>query len=227
MLSALHDAHGRVQIPGFYEGIIPLSPADRQRLADLPFDERAFLKDLGVAAAWGEEGYTTTERRWARPTCDVNGIIGGYTGEGPKTIIPAKASAKITCRLVPDQDPERLTQSLCEFLQSRLRPGLRMEFKTYHGCKALLIPIDSPHMAAATRAITKAFGVQPALIREGGSIPVVANFREVLGVDTLLLGWGQNSDNLHGPNEHFSLADFQRGTRASAYLWQELAATTR
>jgi acetylornithine deacetylase/succinyl-diaminopimelate desuccinylase-like protein len=227
MLAALHDDQGRVQIPGFYDDVVPLSAEDRRRLAELPLDERAVLKAVGVEAGWGEAGYTSTERRWARPTCDVNGIIGGYTGEGPKTIIPSRAMAKITCRLVPNQDPARLTQALREFLQGRLLPGLKLEFQAQHGGKPLLIPVDSPHMTAARRAIAKAFGIEPVMIREGGSIPVVATFRELLGVDTLLLGWGQNSDNLHSPNEHFSLADFRRGTLASAHLWQELATAAR
>lgn len=225
LIAALHDEHGRVQIPGFYDDVAPLSDEERQALANLPFDEASFLKEIGVAAAWGEAGYTSIERRWARPTCDVNGIFGGYTGEGPKTIVPAQATAKLSCRLVPNQDAARLTASLRSFLQSCLQPGLRLEFKDYHGCSAMVVSTGSRYMQAARGAIAQAFGVEPLMIREGGSIPVVATFRDVLGVDTLLLGWGQNTDNLHSPNEHFSLADFRRGTLASAHLWRELAAS--
>jgi acetylornithine deacetylase/succinyl-diaminopimelate desuccinylase-like protein len=149
------------------------------------------MKGLGVDAGWGETGFNTNERRWARPTCDVNGIYGGYMGEGPKTIIPAKATAKITCRLVPNQNPEKITSMLGDFLK-------------YH-------------------AIKRAFVAPPVFVREGGSIPIVSTFRELLGVDTLLLGWGQNTDNLHSPNEHFNLEDFHKGTVASAALWWELS----
>ena len=223
VLGALHDENGRVQIPGFYDDVLPLSEEERQRLAALPFDEQSFLQELGVDAAWGESDYTTTERRWARPTCDINGMVSGYTGEGPKTILPAHATAKISCRLVPNQDADRLTESLHRYLKSHCPPGLKLEFQGYHGCPALVFDPESSFMTAAKSAIETAFGVPPVLIREGGSIPVVGTFRDVLGVDTLLLGWGQNTDNLHSPNERFRLADFHRGTRASAHLWEELA----
>jgi acetylornithine deacetylase/succinyl-diaminopimelate desuccinylase-like protein len=223
MIDALIADDGRIQIPGFYDDVLPMTDEERQRLANLPFNEASYLKGLGVDAVFGEAGYSTLERRWARPTCDVNGLVGGYTGKGPKTIVPSKATAKISCRLVPDQDPKKLTAALEEFLRSKLRPGLRMEFKSFHGATALLFDADSPWMAAARKAIARSFGVEPVLIREGGSIPVVATFRRVLGVDTLLLGWGQDTDNLHSPNERFKLEDFHRGIRASAALWWELA----
>lgn len=223
MIAALHDERGRVRIPGFYDDIVPLAGDERKQLAALPFDERQYLKELGTSAVWGEDGFTTTERRWARPTCDVNGITGGYQGEGPKTIVPSRATAKITCRLVPNQDPEKLIKSLEDYLRANLLPGLTMKFTTYHGAGGLVFSFDSPQMEAAKKAIEQAFGKPPVMIREGGSIPVVATFRDVLGVTTLLLGWGQNTDNLHSPNEHFRLADFHRGIRASAHLWRELA----
>ncbi len=223
MIGALHDERGRVTIPGFYDDVVPLTDDERSRFADLPFDEPSFLKGLGVDEGWGETGFNSIERRWARPTCDVNGIVGGYSGEGPKTIVPACATAKISCRLVPNQESTKLTDALKQFLNDRLRPGLTMEFTDYHGCEALVFDAESSWMTAAGTAIERSFGVAPVLIREGGSIPVVATFRDVLGVDTLLLGWGQNTDNLHSPNEHFSLDDFQSGTRASAHLWRELA----
>jgi acetylornithine deacetylase/succinyl-diaminopimelate desuccinylase-like protein len=223
LIGMLHDDQGRVQIPGFYDAVVPLSAEERRQFAALPFDEAAFQKSLGIDAGWGEAGYSTLERRWARPTCDVNGITGGYQGEGPKTIVPARATAKITCRLVPDQDPVRLTEALHGFLQAHCPPGLKLEFQAFHGCPAFVFDPSSPYVAAARAAIADAFGVPPVLIREGGSIPVVATFRELLGVDTLLLGWGQNTDNLHSPNEHFTLADFQRGIKASAHLWHELS----
>ncbi|HLJ11952.1 MAG TPA: dipeptidase [Planctomycetaceae bacterium] len=223
LLAGLHDGKGRIQVPGFYGDIPPLDPAERQRLAALPFDEAEFLRELGVGAVWGESGYTTLERRWARPTCDVNGITGGYQGEGSKTIIPAWASAKITCRLVPNQDPKKIAAGLEARLRELCPPGITLEFSGGHGCPAFAFNPTSRYIAAAKKAIAVAFGVEPVMIREGGSIPVVSSFQSQLGLDTLLLGWGQNTDNLHGPNEHFHLADFRRGTRASAHLWHELS----
>ncbi len=226
MIAALHDDRGRVQIPGFYDSVVPLTAEERRNFANLPFDEASYLAGLGIAATHGEAGFTTLERRWARPTCDINGMISGYTGVGPKTIVPARASAKITCRLVPNQDAKQLTARLKSFLEQLLLPGLRMDFHEYHGCPAVLCDLHSPWMRAARSAIAAGFGRDPVMIREGGSIPVVATFKQILGVDTLLLGWGQNSDNLHSPNESFRLEDFHNGTRASAQLWAELARST-
>ena len=227
MIAALHDDQGRIQIAGFYDDIRALSPEERRQFAALPFDEAEFLHGLGLDAGWGEHGFTTLERRWARPTCDVNGITGGYQGEGPKTIVPSSAVAKITCRLVPDQSPEKISTALHARLQEVCPAGIRLEFQNWHGCPAFVFHPDSPYIEAAKAAIQASFGVAPVLIREGGSIPVVTTFREVLGVDTLLLGWGQNTDNLHGPNEHFNLTDFHRGARASAHLWQRLSEVQR
>lgn len=223
MIASLHDDAGRVLIPGFYADVVPLLEEEREGFANLPFDEPSYLKSLGMADVFGEPGYSTLERRWARPTCDVNGMISGYTGEGPKTIVPASASAKISCRLVPNQDAERLTASLEAHLREHLQTGLEMEFEPYHGCPAVLCDLHSPHMDAARAAVEAGFGKPPVMIREGGSIPVVGSFKEFLGVDTLLLGWGQNDDNLHSPNESFRVADFHNGTIASARLWLELA----
>lgn len=222
MVASLHNAKGEVQIPGFYNQVIDLTPEERAQFAALPFDQSAYLSDLGLDAPMGEQGFSTLERRWARPTCELNGLYGGYTGEGPKTIVPSKATAKITCRLVPDQDAEALTKSLEQFLTAQLPPGGRLEFTSYHGCPAHVFDYQSNHFQAASKAIENAFGTAPVYIREGGSIPVVASFREILGLDTLLLGWGLNSDNLHSPDEHFSLDNFHRGTLASAHLWNEL-----
>ncbi|HWL10961.1 MAG TPA: dipeptidase [Planctomicrobium sp.] len=222
LIAQLQDHNGRILIPGFYDDVIELTDEERKEFASLPFDETAYLDGLGVSAPFGEPGFTTLERRWGRPTCDVNGIIGGYTGEGPKTIVPAKASAKITCRLVPNQSAEVLTARLEEYLREQTPPGLRLEFHQWHGCPAVLCDLNSPYMQAARDAVARGFEQTPVMIREGGSIPVVATFKQLLGVDTLLLGWGQNTDNLHSPNEHFSVDAFHRGTRASAWLWNEL-----
>ena len=225
MIASLHDDHGRVRIPGFYDAVQPLSDAERQQFLDLNFDEAAFKAELGITEVFGEAGCSTLERRWTRPTCEVNGLVSGYTGVGPKTIVPSKATVKITCRLVPSQDPHQLTEALHQYLKAQCPTSLSFEFTSYHGCPAFVFDPTSPYIEAAAEAIREAWGVQQVrLIREGGSIPVVQTFKDVLGVDTLLLGWGQNTDNLHSPNEHFSVADFHRGTKASASLWAKLAA---
>ncbi len=223
LVASLHNEQGRVQIPGFYDAVVELTQEEREGFAKLPFDEAAALGKIGVEDPQGEAGFSTLERRWARPTCDVNGLVSGYTGEGPKTIVPSTATAKISCRLVPDQNPRELTESLERFLADQIPPGIRFEFIDYHGCEAIVFTTESRFMSAAKGAIEAAFGTTPVMIREGGSIPVVGTFRDVLGIDTLLLGWGQNTDNLHSPNEHFSIDDFHRGTNASAHLWQLLA----
>ena len=223
ILTALVDADGRVQIPGFYDDVIPLTDRERKQFADLGFDEQAFMQRLEVNGVTGETGYTTLERRWARPTCDVNGIWGGYQGQGAKTVLPSTAGAKFSFRLVPDQDPAKITAGLRTLLDRVCPPGIEMELVEMHCAPGVVVSLDSPYMAAAARAIEHGFGVPPVYIREGGSIPIVTAFREKLGVDTLLLGWGQDDDNTHGPNEKFCLADFHRGIKASAYLWNELS----
>lgn len=223
LIAELQDDEGRVRIPGFYADVIPLTDKERRSFAALPFNEADYLKEVGSPATFGEAGFTTLERRWARPTCDVNGIFGGYTGEGPKTIVPASATAKMSFRLVPGQNAEQLMSRLESFLREKCPSGVTLEFKRWHGCEAMLCDLNSPYMDAARSAIEKGFGKSPVMIREGGSIPVVATFKRLLEVDTLLLGWGQNTDLLHSPNEHFSVDDFHRGTLASAWLWQKLA----
>lgn len=224
LMACLHDEHGRVQIPGFYDGVQELTAEERAQWAGLPFDEDEYRQELGVPGLAGEASFTTLERRWARPTCDVNGMFGGYTGVGPKTIVPSKATAKITCRLVPNQNPKQITAALEAFLRSRCSPAVSLKFTDYHGGTPFVFDPTSPYISAAKSAIQTGFGADPVLIREGGSIPVVSNFRQILGVDTLLLGWGQDTDNLHSPDEHFSIDDFQRGIVSSAALWQEIAA---
>jgi succinyl-diaminopimelate desuccinylase len=223
LLAALKDEHGRIQLPGFYDDVVPLTDAERQQFRDLPFDEAQFQSQLGVAGLWGELGHTTLERRWARPTCDINGLTSGYQGEGAKTVLPARASAKFSFRLVPHQDPAKISKSLHEFLAARLPPGIRMELIDHHGAPGVVVPLESPYIGAASAAIESGFGRAPVFIREGGSIPIVNTFARELDADVLLLGWGQNDDNTHSPNEKFSLADYHRGIKASAYLWSELA----
>jgi len=223
MLASLIDAHGRIQVPGFYDDVVPLSQDEREQLDALPFQEANFFRQVGVDGSWGEDGYTTLERRWARPTFDINGLTAGYQGEGAKTVLPAKASAKFSFRLVPNQDPAKITEALRAFLQVHVPPGIKMELIDMHGSPGCVVPLDSPYIAAAAAAIERGFGHSPVFIREGGSIPIVNDFKEILDADTLLLGWGLDDDNTHAPNEKFNLADYHRGIKASAYLWHELS----
>jgi len=223
LLAALIDENGRIQIPGFYDNVVPLTDREREQFQALPFDETQFISSLGVNGLSGESSYSTLERRWARPSCDVNGLWSGYQGEGAKTILPAQAGAKFSFRLVPDQDPARIGAGLREFLESRLPPGIEMELIEFNASPGILVSLESPYLGAAARAIEQGFGCPPVFIREGGSIPIVSTFMRELGADVLLLGWGLNDDNAHSPNEKFSLADFHRGVRSSAHLWEELA----
>lgn len=223
ILAALVDDNGRVQIPGFYDDVQTLSENEREQISSLPFDENRFMEGIGVTALGGESGYTTLERRWTRPTYDVNGIWGGYQAEGAKTVLPARAGAKFSFRLVPDQDPKKISDALKARIEELCPAGIEWELSETHGAPGVVVPLDSPYMTAAVHAIEHGFGNSPVFIREGGSIPVVSTFHDRLGVDTLLLGWGRDDDNTHSPNEKFNLADFHRGIRASARLWQELA----
>jgi len=222
MLAALIDQHGKVQIPGFYDDVAPLSQRERKELASLPFDEQEYFEQIGVDGAVGEEGYSVLERRWARPTFDISGLSSGYQGDGAKTILPATATAKFSFRLVPNQDPAKITAALKSQLEELCPPGIEMKLTDWHGSAAVQVPLESPYIEAAARAIEHAFGTPPVFTREGGSIPIVTTFHDSLKVDTLLLGWGQDDDNTHSPNEKFSLADFHRGIKASARLWEEL-----
>lgn len=222
MLAGLIDEQGRIQIPGFYDDVVSLSADEREQLARLPFDEAGYARQIGVAATSGEAGFTTLERRWARPTFDINGLTSGYQGEGAKTVLPSTAAAKFSFRLVPNQQPSRISQLLEARLKELCPPGITMVLTDHHGSPGVLVSLESPYVQAAARAIEHAFGRAPVYTREGGSIPIVSTFHETLGVDTLLLGWGQDDDNTHSPNEKFSLADFHRSIKASARLWEEL-----
>lgn len=223
ILAGIKGPDGRIALPGFYDDVIPLADWERESIAKLGFSEEKFRKDLGVEATFGEEGYSTLERLWARPTFDVNGLFGGYAGPGPKTVLPGFAGAKFSFRLVPGQKAEKVREQLESYLRSACPPGVTYELMTHGAGEAVLVAVESPGVKAAAKAIASAFGKAPVFIREGGSIPVVGLIKARLGVDTLLLGWGQPDDNLHGPNEKFSLADFHRGIRAGAHLMAELA----
>ncbi|MDP8245992.1 MAG: dipeptidase [Candidatus Hinthialibacter antarcticus] len=218
IISKLKDQAGRVAIPGFYDDVLELEPWEREAFAKLPFDAKAFNDSIGVPEASGEQGYNVYEQRWARPTLDVNGIFGGYQGEGSKTIVPSWAGAKITMRMVPNQDPEKIHQQFVDYVKSIAPPSVQVTFKDGGGCGAVMVPRDARFMDQAIEAVKRGFGAEPVFIREGGSIPIVLTLSEELGVHVLLLGFGLPDDNMHGPNEKFSLDDFIKGIKTSAWL---------
>ena len=223
LLASIIDADGRIQLPGFYDCVKPLQDSERQMWQSLAFDDDRFAEDLGVSGLVGERGFSTLERRWARPTFDVHGLFSGYQGEGGKTIIPAWAGAKISFRLVPDQTPAEVTAQLKQFLSDHAPCGVRVELIEMHGGPGVVVDSQSPSMTAARTAIQESFGKPPVLIREGGSIPIVAQMVAATGADVLLLGWGLQDDGAHSPNEKFHIQDFYRGIRASGHLWHHLA----
>ncbi|HEV7299947.1 MAG TPA: dipeptidase [Tepidisphaeraceae bacterium] len=223
LIASLHDADGRVNIPGFYDDVVDLTPAERAEWASLPFDEKRFADALELESLYGETGYTTLERKWARPTCDVNGITAGYQGAGAKTVIGAKASAKISMRLVPNQDPAKIRAAFEQAMRDRCPKNVKIEFANYGLAGPFLTPREGKAMALAAEAVEAGFGAKPVLMREGGSIPVVALFKQVLGIDTLLIGFGLDDDRVHSPNEKFDLDAFHNGTRTAAALYERLA----
>lgn len=223
ILARLHDDNGRVTLPGFYDGVDEL-PGEVKKIWDtLGFDAAGFLGGVGLSSPAGEMGRTVLQQTWSRPTCEVNGIIGGYTGEGFKTVIPARASAKISFRLVGQQDPEHLRKSLRRFVSDHLPADSRVEFKSHGGSPATLLPYDGPHVARARKALTDEWGIEPALVGGGGSIPVVGDIRRVLGMDSLMVGFGLDDDRIHSPNEKYELSSFHGGIRSWARILSALA----
>ncbi len=223
MLDAMIDREGRIQVPGFYDEVRELSDNEKRKLVELDFSESQYRADLGVSELTGEAGYSTLERRWCRPTFDVNGLWSGYQGDGAKTVLPYQAGAKFSFRLVADQNPQKIKLAIETWLENHLPAGIAMKFTASEGSPGFVLPMESPFMKAASRAIESGFGAKPVFIRSGGSIPVVESLRVMPGVDTLLLGWGQDDDNLHSPNEKFSLEDFHLGIKTSCLLLEELA----
>jgi acetylornithine deacetylase/succinyl-diaminopimelate desuccinylase-like protein len=224
MIAKLHDAQGRITVPGFYEGVLAVTEEERRMWKTLPQDDRKHAEELGVEELFGEAGYSTLEREWARPTLEVNGLTSGYQGPGGKTVLPNRASAKITCRLVPSQDAEKIGDALEKHLRSLVPAGVRFELISRStGSPPAITPIDSPAMAAAGDAVELAFGKRPVFQRAGGSIPVVAWFKQALGIDTVMLGYGMPDDCIHAPNEKMELANYYGGIKASAALYEFLA----
>jgi acetylornithine deacetylase/succinyl-diaminopimelate desuccinylase-like protein len=223
MIAALHDPSGRVTVPGFYDTVVPLTPKERADIAALPFDEAEWLRSTGSPAVWGEAGYSTLERVWARPTLDCCGISGGFEGEGAKTIVPARAMAKVSCRLVPNQEPDDIVRKLTAYLEDLAPDGVRVRVKELHGGRPYLAPTDHPVYEVAKRAFTRAFGKPTVFMREGGSIPFVRTIADATGKPCLLMGFGQPDENAHAPNEWLSLENFHLGIKSAAYLYEEIA----
>ncbi|WP_407570878.1 dipeptidase [Deinococcus altitudinis] len=223
IISRLKDDQGRVTIPGFYDGVDELTDTERAMWAKLPHDDAAFAASIGAAALPGEAGYSTLERLWARPTLDVNGIWGGYQGEGSKTVIASTAGAKISMRLVPGQDPERITRLIQEYVPTIAPEGAQVEVRALHGGQPVLIDLGNPYVQAAGRALEHVHGVAPMFTRGGGSIPIVSAFRELLHAPVVLLDFGLNEDAPHSPNESFALSDYHNGVLTSARMLQEIA----
>ena len=219
LVSTLHDDRGAVAVDGFYLGIPPLDDAERERIARVPFDEAAFLAEIGSPEAFGEAGYTTMERRSARPTCEINGIFGGYSGEGTKTIVPAEAGCKITCRLVPGQDPAAVQDALVRHLESHRPPGVRMEVARGARAPAMFTDPETIWAGRAREALAAAYGRPATLTREGGSIPVVSVFQTVLGLQPLLIGTYAPGEKAHSPNERYFVDDFYACIRAGIHLF--------
>jgi acetylornithine deacetylase/succinyl-diaminopimelate desuccinylase-like protein len=223
MIGKLHDKNGKVAIPGFYKDVRVLTAWERKQFKKLPFVKSKYMKNLGINDLHGEKGFSTYERTWCRPTCDVNGITGGYQGEGSKTIIPAYGSAKISMRLVPNQDPDDITNKIEKYLKKIAPKSVRIEVRKTEGARAVEVPTEGPWLDAAARAIKAGFGKEPVFAKEGGSIPIVADFKSILGVNTLLLGLAQDDNRVHSPNENFRVIDFENGCKMAAALPFELA----
>lgn len=220
LIAKVQDEHtGRIQIPGFYDDVVDLTNAEREMIAQVPFSEEAYCKAIDVDAVWGEEGYSTLERNSCRPSFDVCGIWGGYTGEGSKTVLPSKAYAKVSCRLVASQDHHKISQAFIDYIKSIAPKHIRVEVRPMHGGEAYLCPIDLPAYKATEEAISKSWGVRPLAVRRGGSIPIIAVFERVLGLKTVLMGFGLESNAIHSPNENMSVDIFRKGVEAVAEFY--------
>ena len=223
ILSQMKDKSGRIKIPGYYDDVVALREEERQEFAKLPFNERKYRQDLGAPKLHGEPGYTTLERIWARPTFEVNGLLAGFTGEGAKTVIPAVAMAKVSMRLVPDQDPKKVGDLFEAYLKKVAPKSVEITLTRMHGGKPWMTAFDNPYVQAAGRAIERGFGQKPVFNREGGSIPVVSTFSDELGIPCVLFGVGLPDQNAHAPDEKLDLGNFHNGVIASAFLYDEIS----
>jgi len=222
IIASFHDAHWHVAIPGFYDDVREWEPEVLRQMKSLPFDDERFRKEAGAPALDGEDGRSTLERVWSRPTCEVNGLLSGYTGEGAKTVLPARAMAKVSCRLVPDQQPDVITRLVTEHVRRVAPKGVRVVVRELHGGMPWRAELSGPLFDAARRALASAFGREPVIVGEGGSIPVVGDFQRLLHAPVLLIGFGLPGENAHAPNEWMSDENFVKGMRAIAALWEEL-----
>ncbi|MEX0686721.1 MAG: dipeptidase [Balneolales bacterium] len=218
ILAGIKDDNGVIQIPHFYDKVKNLTEEERKAYKKLPFDEGLYKKTLGIDEMFGEKGYGTLERVSARPTFDINGIWGGYTGEGAKTVLPSKAYAKVSMRLVPDQDPKEIAKLFQEYVESIAPKGVKVNVREHHGGHPASVDFKFYGFKAAAKAFKQVYNKDPLYTREGGSIPIVADFKKILGVDSILMGFGLNSNAIHSPNEHFALKDFHRGIKTSAFF---------
>ena len=222
MLDKVIDADGRITIPGFYDKVLPIPEAEREMIREIPFDEQKYMQAIGVDALQGEAGYNTLERNSCRPSFDICGIWGGYTGEGSKTVLPSEAFAKVSCRLVANQDHEEISRAFVEYMQQIAPKSVKVEVTPMHGGQGYVCPIDLPAYKAAEAGFEKAFGKKPLAARRGGSIPIIATFEKVLGVKTILMGFGLEQNAIHSPNESMDLEVFENGIVAVAEFYQAL-----
>ena len=222
MLDKVIDADGRITIPGFYDKVLPIPEAEREMIREIPFDEQKYMQAIGVDALQGEAGYNTLERNSCRPSFDICGIWGGYTGEGSKTVLPSEAFAKVSCRLVANQDHEEISRAFVEYMQQIAPKSVKVEVTPMHGGQGYVCPIDLPAYKAAEAGFEKAFGKKPLAARRGGSIPIIATFEKVLGVKTILMGFGLEQNAIHSPNESMDLEVFENGIVAVTEFYQAL-----
>jgi acetylornithine deacetylase/succinyl-diaminopimelate desuccinylase-like protein len=227
IIAQMKDRGGRIKIPGFYDDVRELEESERQAWSQLPFKEKQYKKDFGIPKLFGETGYTTLERTWARPTLEINGLLSGFTGEGAKTVLPAVSMAKISMRLVPNQDPDKIAELFEAFVRKIAPKTVELKITRMHGGKPWMTSFDNPFVQAAGRAIEKGFGRAPVFTREGGSIPVVSTFQEELGLPSVLFGVGLPDENAHAPNEKLDVSNFHNGIIASAYLYDEVSHIAR
>lgn len=221
ILATMHDANGRIAIPGFYDKVQVWPQVVREQMRTLPFSDEGMMKEVGVSSLGGEQGYTTLEKLWTRPTCEVNGLLSGYTGEGAKTVLPAVSMAKVSCRLVPDQDPAEIAELLRRHVERVAPPGVSVTVDYLHGGRPWRADLKGPIIDAGIAALTAAFGRAPVITGEGGSIPVVGDFESILGAPVLLMGFGLPGENAHAPNEWISVENYRLGLRAAAVLYAE------
>ena len=227
ILATFHDANGHIAIPGFYGKVRQWPAKIRQQMRKLPFDDKTLMRETGVDALGGEKGYTTLEKLWTRPTCEVNGLLSGYTGEGAKTVLPSKAMAKVSCRLVPDQDPRGIEKLMKAHVAKVAPKGVKVDVRVLHGGRPWRAELDGPIFEAAKSALRAAFGKEPVITGEGGSIPVVGDFERILGAPVLLVGFGLPGENAHAPDEWMSVENFRGGMIAMATLWDEYGRLAR